>query len=236
MTAARLAAVAGLLADRTRAEICVALFDGRSWTLGELARHVGVAPSTASEHVSRLVAGGFLVSEQHGRHRYIRLADPRIAQVVEDLVGAGGLPAAPRERSLRAVTAASAMARARTCYDHLAGQLGVAITDSMIAGGLLDQACGLAVTEAGADWLAKNHDVDVAAMARSRRPLVRSCLDWTQRRPHLGGAVGAALCGRYFDQGWISRIGTGRAVAVTPAGQRALGRLYGIGDDGAEPA
>ncbi len=121
MTAEQLASVAGLLADRTRAAICLALLDGRAWTISELARHAGVAPSTASEHVTRLVNGAILVAEHQGRHRYVRLADPGAAQLIEDLGTVSGPPAASVS-SLRAVRATDALARARTCYDHLAGR------------------------------------------------------------------------------------------------------------------
>ncbi len=229
MTADHLASFAGLLADRSRAAICVALLDGRAWTVGELARYARIAPSTASEHVTRLVDGGLLAAVQQGRHRYVRLADQRTAQVIEDLVGFTSQPGPQLPgRSLRAVTAAQALARARTCYDHLAGRLGVRITEAMTSAGLLDQVSGFALTDAGLRWLDEQLGVDVAAFSASRRPMARSCLDWTERRPHLGGLAGAAICERFFAQGWISRIGTARAVRVNPEGEQALRRLCGI--------
>jgi DNA-binding transcriptional ArsR family regulator len=232
VTADHVAAIAGLLADRTRASICLVLLDGRAWTVSELARSAGVAASTASEHVTRLVYGGVLVSERHGRHRYVRIASPAVAQLIEDL-GAiavtGSADKAPAPvRSLRAASAATAMKRARTCYDHLAGRLGVRITDAMTGQRLIDQHAGFGLTKAGLSWLADNLDIDTAAMVSARRPVVRSCLDWTERRPHLGGSVGAALCGQFFARGWITRTGTSRAVLVTPSGQEALRQLYGI--------
>ncbi|HEX2321760.1 MAG TPA: winged helix-turn-helix domain-containing protein [Streptosporangiaceae bacterium] len=231
MTAAQLAGVAGLLADRSRAAICLALLDGRAWTVGELARHAGVAPSTASQHVAKLAGGGLLSGVQQGRHHYVRLADPATAELIEDLAefAAPGPPTPlERGRSLRAVRASEAMARARTCYDHFAGRLGVRITDALTDARLLDQAGGFALTPAGVDWLDAAIGVDVAALRAGRRPLVRSCLDWTERRPHLGGAVGAALCGRFLAEGWVSRVSGSRAIRVTAEGALAMGRLEGI--------
>jgi hypothetical protein len=122
----------------------------------------------------------------------------------------------------------SAIAEARTCYDHLAGRLGVQIADAMTDAGLIDQSAGYSITRAGLDWLAADLGIDTHALSAARRPLVRSCLDWTERRPHLGGGVGAAICGAFFARGWIRRTGTSRAVVVTPAGELALGRASGI--------
>ena len=193
MTAAQLADVAGLLADRSRAAICLALLDGRAWTVGELARHAGIAPSSASEQVARLVRGGLLSGVRQGRHRYVRLADSAAADLIEDLAeyAAPGPPMPlERGRSLRAVRASEAMARARTCYDHLAGRLGVRITEALTNAGLLDQAAGFALTSSGVDWLKAAMDVDVAALRAGRWPLVKPCLDWTERRPHSGELPG----------------------------------------------
>ncbi|MFG1805109.1 ArsR/SmtB family transcription factor [Streptomyces sp. NPDC049040] len=216
-----LATIAGLLADRTRAAFCLALLDGRAWTAGELARHARVAPSTASEHLSRLVAGGLLTEERQGRHRYVRLADGA-ASLVEDLsaYGAGGADDAPAPRNLRESVRRSAEARARTCYDHLAGHLGVAVADAALDRRLVADEAGLVVTEAGRAWLA-GLGIDIGAL-KGPRPVIRRCLDWTERRHHLAGAVGAALCLRAFDLGWVERIGSGRALRVTADGERAL--------------
>ncbi|WP_442934626.1 ArsR/SmtB family transcription factor [Micromonospora sp. CPCC 205739] len=223
MDGRRLADLAALLADDTRAGICLALLDGRAWTAGELARAARVAPSTASEHLTRLVRGGLLVEERQGRHRYLRLAGPAVAQLIEDL--AGHVSPAPRPAgSLRAATADAALAHARTCYDHLAGRLGVRLRDALLTRGLLDATDGLAVTPAGRDWLT---DLGVAPLPAGRRPLLRDCLDWTERRPHLAGALGAALCRRFAELGW-TMPGTGRSVRVTPAGVAALPEALGI--------
>jgi DNA-binding transcriptional ArsR family regulator len=214
--AAEMARLAGALADRTRAAFCLALLDGRAWTAGELARHGGVARSTASEHLDRLVADGLLAEERQGRHRYVRLADHEVAELVEHLSARAPRPVAG-PASLGDATKRAALARGRTCYDHLAGALGVGVTDAMLDQGLLD---GWTVTPAGRAWL---DSLGVTVPAGGRRPFARGCLDWTERRPHLAGAVGAALCRRCLDAGWVERIGTGRAVRLTPPGRDVLG-------------
>ncbi|MCX5370992.1 winged helix-turn-helix domain-containing protein [Streptomyces sp. NBC_00015] len=261
-----LAALAGLLADETRAVCLLALLDGRAWTAGELARHARVAASTLSEHLGKLVAGGLLAEDRQGRHRYVRLADTRVAQLVEDLAVQVAPHPAHRPRTLRAASAGSAMARGRTCYDHLAGRLGIAVTDALTAHGLLsavsepggrtdgaeagpaasgpaapassaglsapsaapasrERATGFLLTEAGLRWFEGS---GIALDRATRRPLARACLDWTERRPHLAGAAGAALCRHALDAGWCVRIGSERAVKVTAAGERALAELLGI--------
>ncbi len=222
-----LSRLAGLLADRTRAVFLLALLDGRAWTLGELARHAGVAVSTASGHVDLLVDGGLLVQERQGRHRYLRLADARTAQLVEDLAGYGRRPPPP-VTSLRTSAAAHALARGRTCYDHLAGRLGVAVTDALLARGLLQQDTGFALTATGVDWFAAVLGAGPDELTATRRPVVRPCLDWTERRHHLAGVAGAVLCRRFLERAWIERIGTGRAVRVTPAGGRVLADSLGV--------
>ncbi len=225
-----LAALAGLLADSTRASFCLALLDGRTWTAIELARHAGVAASTATGHLNLLVAGGLLAQERQGRHRYVRLADPATAELIESLAARAPRRAAP-PHSLPAVNRSRALARARTCYDHLAGTLGVAITTAMTDRGLLDWEQGLTLTGAGTAWL---DEVGITLPPDRRRPPVRSCLDWTERRPHLAGTVGAAVCRHAFDSGWITRIGTSRAVALTDTGQRALRDHLGLSDEWSE--
>jgi DNA-binding transcriptional ArsR family regulator len=224
MSASRLAALAGLLADETRATFCLALLDGRAWTAGELARLAGVAPATATGHLHKLVGGGLLVERRQGRHRYVQLAGPDAAHLLEQLT-AHLEPVADRPRGLRASTAGTALARARTCYDHLAGGLGVALTDALAREGLLDRAAGFALTPAGVDWMTGKLGAGIAT--GGQRPLVRGCLDWTERRQHLAGVAGAVLCQTLLSREWIARIGTGRAIRVTPAGSRALTDLLG---------
>ncbi|MGW3518823.1 ArsR/SmtB family transcription factor [Streptomyces hydrogenans] len=225
MGASELAAFAALFAEESRAAMLLALLDGRAWTAGELARHARVAPSTATEHLGKLVAGGVLTEERQGRHRYVRLAGPGIAHLVEELAARAGPSADEPPRSLAAVNAGRAMARGRTCYDHLAGRLGITVTDALTARGLLRQDTGFALTDRGLAWFS---DLGIPLVRKGRRPLARGCLDWTERRPHLAGTAGAALCAHALDSGWCVRIGSGRAVKVTPAGELALWRELGI--------
>lgn len=227
MPANDLASLAALLADPTRAAFCLALLDGRAWTGGELARLAGVAPSTASEHLSKLVAGGLLAEERQGKHRYVRLADPATAQLLEDLAAHVRPDRAARPSSLRASGATKAMARARTCYDHLAGRLGVLVTDALIRKGLLRQDTGFSITPAGLDWFGRL-GIDLVGLRSRTRPLARSCLDWTERRPHLAGTAGAALCAHALDHGWVTRVGGQRALRVTDTGLADLSSLLDI--------
>lgn len=224
-----MARLARLLADDTRATFCLALLDGRAWTVTELARHAGVAASTASEHTSRLIAGGLLAEERQGRHRYVRIATPDVANLIETITAAAGHQQ-PVVSSLAGATRRTALTRARTCYDHLAGRLGVAISDAMTDRELVSWEHGLAVTPAGEAWL---DTIGLRAEHRppTRRPVLRSCLDWTERRPHLGGSVAAALCRHAFDASWIGRVGGGRAVTLTDAGRGAFERHLGITAD-----
>ncbi|MFJ2744140.1 ArsR/SmtB family transcription factor [Streptomyces sp. NPDC087440] len=223
--AARLAALACLLSDETRAVFLLSLLDGRAWTASELARQAGVAASTASEHLGRLVASGLLAEERQGRHRYVRLADADAAQLVE-AVAAYAIPGRDTPHTLRAASAGAAMARGRTCYDHLAGRLGIAITEAMEGRGLLLMGNGFALTDAGLAWF---DDLGIHLTAvTSRRPRVSSCLDWTERKRHLAGVAGAELCRHALAEKWCVRIGTERAVKVTPEGEHALLGLLGI--------
>jgi DNA-binding transcriptional ArsR family regulator len=229
-TSTAVAGFATLLADDTRASFCCALLDGRAWTAGELARHAGVAASTASEHLDRLVAGGLIAERRQGRHRYLELADVHIAELLEDLI-AHLRPPDEQPRTLRGLHTAAALAGGRTCYDHLAGRLGVAVTDAMTQMRLLDHSGGIALTDAGAAWLEGKLGIDVGALRGARRPLVRSCIDWTERRPHLAGSAGAQICTRFQERGWVRRIGTSRAMLVTRAGRTALRDLLAIDAD-----
>ncbi|MCE6997995.1 helix-turn-helix domain-containing protein [Saccharothrix sp. S26] len=222
MAADELAALAALLADRSRARFLLALLDGRAWTSSELAQAAEVAPSTASEHLSRLVKGGLLVERRQGRHRYVQLAGPKQARLLEDLLAYLG-PTDQPKRTLRASAADQALRRGRTCYDHLAGRLGVAITDAMTTRGLLTD--DLAVTDDGVTWLEREL---AFTPPTTRRPLSRACLDWTERRSHLAGTVGAHVCAHLHERGWVRRVGTGRAVRLTPTGATALHDLLGV--------
>jgi DNA-binding transcriptional ArsR family regulator len=218
-----LAGWARMLADGTRATVCLALLDGRAWTATELAKLARVSRPTISEHLNLLVGGGLLTEVRQGRHRYVKLAGPDTAELLEGLAAL-----APRRaqvaNSLSAVSKRDAFARARTCYDHLAGKLGVALADAMTERGLVDWSDGIALTPEGRAWL---ENLGIRVEVRRGRPPLRSCLDVTERRPHLAGAVGAALCSHALREGWVSHIPGGRALKVNGAVQ-AFGLSSGV--------
>lgn len=225
----RFAEVASLVGDATRAAMLHALMDQRALTASELARAAGVTPPTASEHLARMVAAGLLVVSQQGRHRYHRLASTSVAQMIESIMlvataspSAGNAPiTGPRDAAMRA---------ARTCYDHLAGRLGVAIADALVAAGHIELThdSGL-VTDSGLR-LMQRMGIDLPNLKQSRtsRMLCRPCLDWSERRPHLAGALGAALCALSFNQDWIRRRHGTRALLVTAKGQRSYRELLSV--------
>ena len=229
---ATFAEVAALAGDLARAEMLRALMDGRALTASELAHVAGVTPQTASGHLARMATAGLLNVEKQGRHRYHRLASPAVAQMIESIMQvASGLQ--PERPSLSVGPRDVALRTARTCYDHLAGRLGVALTDALVAGGYAELAndAGL-VTEPGLRFLGRI-GIDVEALTarrakRGARVLCRPCLDWSERRPHLAGAVGAALCTHSLEHGWVRRIHGTRAVAVTPKGQRIFHDEFGV--------
>jgi DNA-binding transcriptional ArsR family regulator len=217
-----IATPAALLGDPTRAAFMLALSEGQSLPPSELARRAGVTASTASIQLAKLVDGGLLSVERHGRHRYYSLGDPAIAAAIESLaVIAPQRPA----RSLKQVRIGSELQAARTCYDHLAGALGVAVLEALLAKRLLNGE--LEPTKLGARHLARL-GVDVAEVARGRRAFARRCLDWSERRHHLAGALGAALASRYFELGWVERTKASRAIRVTTKGRRALADELGL--------
>ncbi len=225
MTDARsLAAVACLLGDESRAAMCLALLDGGCWTMTELAAQAHVGRAAASEHVARLRDGGLVVTETQGRHKYVRLAGPHVAELVEALGALGG---SEPPRSLGAVRERRRLAEARTCYDHLAGRLGVAVHDALLDARVLHRRGGLGLTPQGRTWFA-DLGVDVPALEAQRRVLVRDCLDLTERTPHLAGSLGAALCTTFVERDWVRRPDRTRALVVTPLGQRALADLLDI--------
>ncbi|XVU30268.1 ArsR/SmtB family transcription factor [Actinoplanes sp. CA-054009] len=225
--ASSLASWAALLADRTRAAFCLALMDGRAWTVGELARHAGVAMSTASEHADRLVTGGLLTEHRQGRHRYLALATPEVATLIEAVTAAAEQTPSP-VRTLAAAHRQRNLAFARTCYDHLAGTLGVALARGMHTTGLLTRENGLALTPTGRTRLT---ELGIVLNPHGRRPLLRDCLDWTERRPHLAGVTGAALLQHALSSSWLIRIGTGRALRLTDQGHTAFTTHFGASLD-----
>jgi DNA-binding transcriptional ArsR family regulator len=217
--------IAALLADPSRAAMVFAVGDGRALPAGELARHAGIARSTASEHLGKLVAGGLLSVERHGRHRYYRLNGPDVAEALEALA----VLAPPRPtRDYREESAGRAIHRARTCYDHLAGWLGVEITDALVEHGHLDLTGRTYDLTASGSALFRTLGVEPTELAAGRRHFARACLDWSERRYHLAGALGAALTEALFDTGWVERMDATRAVRVTNEGRRAIRRVFGV--------
>lgn len=226
--AALLAGFAAALADETRAAICMTLLEGRAWTAGELARITAVAPSTVSGHLARLTEAGLCVTERQGRHSYVRIADAATARLLDELASYA-IPDRDSAHAAPVVAAPDPLALARTCYDHFAGRLGMAVTDAMERRGLIRTEGVFELTDAGRQWCAEA-GVDLEHKGR-RRP-VSACLDWTERRRHLGGVAGARLCARALDRGWVVRpAGGGRGLEVTPAGERAFADLLGITPD-----
>jgi DNA-binding transcriptional ArsR family regulator len=218
-----LAAVGGLIGDSSRAAMLDALMTGRALTASELARVAGVSPSTASEHLARLAAGGLVESVAQGRHRYFRLAGPEVGAALEALSHIA--PAKPVS-GLRQSGHAKALGFARTCYDHLAGTCGVALHDASFANGWLDPTpAGYAVTVVGERELARL-GVDVAQLRAGRRAVARPCLDWTERKPHLAGSLAASLTARLIELGWlVRRSGESRSLRLTDEGRRGLEAL-----------
>lgn len=219
------APVAALLADRARAAMLTALLDGRPLAAGELARTAGVSAQTASAHLGRLLDGGLVTVVQQGRHRYYRLRGSEIAQVIEAL---SRISPPVEVRSLRQSRDARRLREARTCYDHLAGEAGVALFAALVGGGLIeaDGQDAYEVTVKGEERL-EALGLDVAGLRKARRRFAWQCLDWTERRPHLNGALGTALTDRMIELGWFERGTTRRALLVTEAGHRGLADSFG---------
>ncbi|WP_028796313.1 ArsR/SmtB family transcription factor [Thalassobaculum salexigens] len=225
----RMAEIGLLIGEPARAAMLGALMDGRALTAGELAGVAGVAPQTASGHLARLAEANLLAVERQGRHRYHRLASPEVAELIESVmrIAAVTLPdptrmpvTGPRDAQMRL---------ARTCYDHLAGGLGVAVTDALVARDVIafDDGAGI-VTPNGMERLAALGIAVNAPTTRVTRPLCRPCLDWSERRPHLAGRLGAAVCSHFIEQHWVTRVAGSRALHVTPKGQQALRERFGI--------
>jgi len=202
-----------------------ALLDGGELAASELAARAQASPAAASAHLARLVAGGLLTVEARGRQRFFRLASGEVGHALEALAAITG------PRPIVALTQARTTARmriARSCYDHLAGRLGVALTDALVARRVLRLSNGeLHITRNGADFLARLN-LDAAPQASSQRPPIRTCADWTERRPHVAGALGAALLARALADGWVTRTRTDRSLRITDAGRLAFARHFDV--------
>lgn len=232
MTNTALAAeIAALAGDPGRAGMLNALMDGRALTATELAKAAGVTPQTASGHLARMTTAGLIAVEKQGRHRYHRLATPSVARVLESIMHLAA-ELEPKRKAVRVGPKDAALRKARTCYDHFAGRLGVALADAMIAEGRVEltSEAGI-VTDEGLEFL-RRIGIDVDALQtrrtkRSGRVLCRPCLDWSERRMHLAGAVGAAICAHSLDAGWTRRVAGSRAINVTPKGAKIFGEAFG---------
>ena len=232
VTTTMFAEIAALAGDPARAAMLNALMDGRALTATELATVAGVTPQTASGHLTRMTTAGLLAVEKQGRHRYHRLAAPVVARMVESIMHVAST-LEPQRRRVITGPRDTALRTARTCYDHLAGRLGVALADGLVEAGHaeLDGDAG-AITDSGVRFFA-GLGIDLDALEsragrRSRRVLCRPCLDWSERRPHLAGSIGSALCSHAFQHGWIRRLDGTRAVDVTPKGRQALRSGFGV--------
>jgi DNA-binding transcriptional ArsR family regulator len=221
-----IAAVAEVIGEPARAAMLVALADGRSLPAGELARIAGVSAQSASGHLSRLVGGGLLSVQSEGRHRYYRMASPEVGHAVEAL---GAIATAPRPPRAPQPPEARALHDARSCYDHLAGRVAVELASALELSGAI-QPRGERDYELGPEGPTRFAalGLDLSALERSRRPFARRCLDWTERRPHLAGALGAALSARLMGLGWLARLPKTRALRITHRGERELESRFGI--------
>jgi DNA-binding transcriptional ArsR family regulator len=217
-----IAEIAALIGDPARTNMLTALMDGRALTVSELAEVAGITLPTASGHIARMETAGLLAAEKQGRHRYLRLAGSDVAAALEALMelaqrtGAVRVRTGPRDPALR---------EARVCYDHLAGARAVAVASKLTDQGLM---IDHGLTDAGRAWLAERGFMQ----GDGRRPFCRTCLDWSERRHHLGGVLGAQILSRALDRGWARR-GEGRAILFSNSGRAAFDRLFGLSGEGA---
>jgi DNA-binding transcriptional ArsR family regulator len=217
--------IAALVGNPARANVLVALMGGRALTASELAVAANVSPQTTSGHLASLTEGGLLIREKQGRHVYFRLASSLVGHMLEGIMD---LSADRKPDRLPKWRGSDGLRAARTCYDHLAGKLGVALSDTLIARkDILLADDGGQVTRQGARFFGE-FGIDLAGGGRQKRVFCRPCLDWSERRPHLAGFVGAALAKRCFDLQWIALAPSSRAVSITPAGREGYSKIFDI--------
>jgi DNA-binding transcriptional ArsR family regulator len=225
-----IAMVASLVGDPARSNMLTALMTGRALTASELAHQAGITPQTASSHLAKLEAGGLIEPEKQGRHRYYHLTGPDVAAVLE---GLESLAARAGHMRVRTGPKDPALRRARVCYDHLAGDLGVQMLDSMRKQRLVRQSKqAIELTAEGKRFMAKALQIDADMLAHPRRPVCKACLDWSERRHHLAGTLGAALMTRFTELKWAARDATpgSRVVNFSRNGERRFAALFGIGE------
>ena len=225
---ADLSAVAELMTAH-RATMLLALVGGRPLTAGELAKRAGISPSLASSHLSKLLDGGLVTVTQRGRRRHYQLAGPRVAEVIESMLT---IATARDVTTLRDATRGEALRGARTCYDHLAGALGVAMTDSLQRGGVIEVCDGAYLLTDDGERRLEEVGINVERVRRQRRAFARPCLDWTERRPHLAGALGAALAEHALEHRWVRRVPGTRALLITRLGRRGFLDEFGLNTGG----
>src|SRR5262245_39497383 len=222
---ADIAAVGALIGEPARASLLLALTESTRLPARELALRAGIAPSTASGHLAKLAAAKLVVSEREGRHRFFELADPAVAEALEAL---SAIAPVRRASSLRDASVGDALRHARTCYDHLAGRLGVELAAALERKHVLERSNGTYALGPNAEARLGALGIDMAELAGGRRPLLRACLAWSERRPYVAGALGAALAARAFELDWVRRRPTNRSVEVTAQGRTALRRELGL--------
>ena len=220
-----IAGVAALIGDPTRAKLLAALIGGRALTATELAGVAGVTKQTISSHLAKLVAARLITMESQGRHRYFRLAGRDVARLLEHLMSIASRTGAPE---VRTGPRASALRAARVCYDHLAGEAAVRMFASFEQRKFFRYAAeGVGLSKRGVDYF-DAFGIDIASLSQHRRALCRTCLDWSERRHHLAGALGAALLDRFFELGWARRARNSRAVIFSALGEMELRRQFGV--------
>jgi DNA-binding transcriptional ArsR family regulator len=221
-----IAEIGALVGDPARANILAALMDGRALTASELAYAAGVAPQTASGHLAKLAGANLLALHKQGRHRYYRLASPLVGRMLEGILAVAAVQLPPRRRPVSRIE--EELRTARTCYDHIAGRLAVGIADALTERGhVVLSEDGGEVTVAGAGFFAE-FGVELAVPKRSQRAFCRACLDWSERRPHIAGAVGAALLERCLGLAWVERQRDTRALAISASGRRGFADAFGV--------
>ncbi len=220
-----LAEVASLIGNPSRAAMLVSLLGGKALPAGDLARAAGISPQTASTHLAKLIHAGLLIQESYGRHKYFRLANSEVGHALEALQTIS--PPKPI-RSLRESNQLHALQFARTCYDHLAGKIGVALTDRLLEMNFIEKSGKEFLLNAKGKIKLHEFGVTVEKSPKSRRCFARQCLDWSERRYHLAGSLGASLTRRLFELKWIENLPDGRAVRVTDAGIKGLSDEFGL--------
>lgn len=220
-----MAVVASLLSESSRATILASLMDGRFHTASELAYMAAIKPQTASFHLTKLVDGKLITVEKQGRHRYFQLANEEIAQFIESFLAISPFP---EVRSLKQSSQMKLLQEARTCYDHLAGKLGVALTDSMLKKGYLEKVDKEFVVTASGEQFFIDFGIDLKELKKKRRSFSSVCLDWSERRHHLAGALGHGLLTRFLDLGWVTRVPSIRAIKITDVGKDGFKQVFNI--------